>query len=68
MALSLDAPNYFDTHHTGSYSDYGTSGEVDLSFPCDTNVQPNTTHTYTLDTLGSKDLRKTITVTKQTSP
>jgi hypothetical protein len=69
VSLSLDAPTWFDTYKTGNYdADLPASGEIEISFVCDTNDQPNTNHTYTLDTLGSVDVRKSITVTKRTSP
>ncbi len=69
VALSLDSPNFFKTYHTGSIDDYPTKHTVDLTFQCDPTVQPNTTHTYTLDTIGGgATVERTITVTVQTSP
>lgn len=69
IALSLDNPDFFKTYHTGSLDNYGTSGTVELPFNCDPTVQPNTTHKYTLDTLGpGKTQQQTLTVTVQTSP
>ena len=52
VALSLDNPGFFKTYHTGSIDNYPTKHTVDLSFQCDPTVQPNTTHKYTLDTIG----------------
>jgi len=69
VALSLDSPNFFKTYHTGSIDDYAPKKTVDLSFQCDPTVQPNTTHTYTLDTIGGgATIERSITVTVQTSP
>lgn len=69
VALSIDDPNFFKTYHSGSYGSYGTSGTIDLAFQCDATVQPNTTHTYTLDTTGGgTSAEKTLTVTVPTSP
>jgi hypothetical protein len=69
VALSLDNPGFFKTYHTGSIDDYSPKHTVDLSFQCDPTVQPNTTHKYTLDTIGGgATIERTITVTVQTSP
>jgi hypothetical protein len=69
VALSLDDPGFFKKFGTGSISEDPASGQVDLSFQCDPTVQPDTTHTYTLDTIGgTKSVEKTLTVTVQTSP
>jgi hypothetical protein len=69
VALSLDDPGFFKKFHTGGIADYPTTDEVDLAFECDPAVQPNTTHTYTLDTIGGgSSVEKTVTVTVQTSP
>jgi hypothetical protein len=70
VALSLDDKNFFKTYHTGSIQDYPTTDEVQLSFACDPANQPNTTHTYTLDTIGGTGgyVQKSLTVTVRTSP
>jgi hypothetical protein len=69
VALSLDSPGFFQQYGTGSIDTYAPQGSVDLSFQCDPTDQPNTTHKYTLDTIGGgTSVEKTITVTKQTSP
>jgi hypothetical protein len=69
VALSIDDPKWFDTYHTGNYSDFAPKGAVQLSFPCDPKVQPNTTHTYTINTIGGgASISRTLTVTVQTSP
>jgi len=70
VALSLDDPNWFKNHGTGSIgSDYPTSGTAELPFNCDPTDQPNTTHKYTLNTVGGGPTKQmTLTVTEQTSP
>ena len=69
VALSLDSPGFFKQYGTGSIDEYNASGQVDLTFQCDPTVQPDTTHTYTLDTIGGgKSVEKTLTITVQTSP
>ncbi len=69
VALSLDSPGFFQQYGTGSIDTYAPDGSVDLAFQCDPTVLPNTTHKYTLDTIGGgKTIEKTITVTVQTDP
>jgi hypothetical protein len=69
VALSLDSPGFFKQYGTGSIGKYGATGEMELSFQCDVTVQPNTTHVYTLDTIGGgPSVEKSLTVTKPTSP
>jgi hypothetical protein len=69
VALSLDDKDFFKTYGSGTISDYPTTDEIDLAFSCDPTVQPNTTHTYYLDTIGGgSSVRKVVTITVQTSP
>ena len=69
VALSLDEPGFFKKYHTGSLDEYPTKQTLELAFNCDPTVQPNTTHVYTLDTIGGgASQEKTLTVTVQTSP
>ena len=69
VALSLDEPGFFKQYGTGSIDTYAPQGTVELSFQCDPTSQPNTTHKYTMDTIGGgTSVEITITVTKQTSP
>jgi hypothetical protein len=68
VALSIDSPNFYGTTKTGSYGVFDANSEIELPFNCDPTDQPNTTHSFTIDTIGAVDDRKTITVTKQTSP
>jgi hypothetical protein len=69
VALSLDDKNFFKEHGSGSQGDYATTGEADLPFECDATAQPDTTHTYTLDTIGGgPTAQQTLSVTERTSP
>ena len=70
IALSIDNPDYYDMNHMGSYGSYGPTGEVDISFPCDQAQQPNTTHQYTLNTVGGTgpSVSMTLKVSAQTNP
>ncbi len=69
VALSIDDPGFFDAHHTGSYQDYGNEGTVTLAFGCGDTSKPQTTHRYTINTMGGSDsAAKTISVTVPTQP
>jgi len=74
VALSLDDKNWFKNNgNTGSIgSDYPLTGTTELPFECDPKDpkdQPNTTHTFTLNTIGGgPTVAKTLTVTVQTQP
>ena len=71
VGLSLDSPTDFFKNNggNGSIGNYGPSGQMELSFQCESTNGPNTTHTYTLDTIGGgKSVQKTLTVTKPTNP
>jgi hypothetical protein len=68
VALSLDSPGFYAQFKTGSVGTYAAQGTLDLKFECDPAVQPNTTHTYTLNTVSTPSIQKTISVTEQTSP
>jgi hypothetical protein len=68
IALSIDDPDFFKQHHSGTYGSYGAEGTVELSFPCSTDPNKRTvTHTYTINTLGDNSKGKTISVTAQNS-
>jgi hypothetical protein len=55
-AIAVDNPGVY-----GAYgSDFGASGKLTLSFPCD--GQGTTTHTYTVWPAGTHDVSRTITV------
>jgi hypothetical protein len=51
VALSIDDPNFFKAHHSGTYGTYGTTYTISLSFPCSTTSN-KTSHTYTINTIG----------------
>jgi hypothetical protein len=70
VALSIDDNGAnFKATGNGSVGNYAANGTMELSFECNLTDQPNTTHTYTLDTIGGgKSVQQTLTVTKQTSP
>jgi hypothetical protein len=68
VALSIDDPNFYASNHTGSYGTYPPSGSVTIDFQCNGMTQPNTTHTYTLDTVSTPSREKTLTVTVPTNP
>ncbi|SES15770.1 hypothetical protein [Actinokineospora terrae] len=56
-AISVDSPGMY-----GSYgSDYAASGQLELSFPCDT-TPGKTTHTYTVWPKGAKTVSQSLTV------
>jgi hypothetical protein len=70
IALSVDDTEFFSMHRSGSYGNYGPTGEVEIGFGCGTSDGPTTTHKYTLNTIGGRgpSVEKTLTVTVQTSP
>ncbi|MCP2268532.1 hypothetical protein [Actinokineospora diospyrosa] len=56
-AISVDSPGMY-----GSYgSDYAASGQLELSFPCET-TPGKTTHTYTVWPKGLKTVSQSLTV------
>jgi len=71
VGLSLDSPPDFFKQNggNGSLGNYGPSGQMELSFQCQATNGPNTTHTYTLDTIGGgRSTQKSLKVTVPTSP
>ena len=69
VALSVDNPTFFDSTGTGNYAEYSPSDNVDLGFSCDDLTKPQTTHTYTINTIGGgKSVAKTLTISAQTQP
>jgi hypothetical protein len=55
-ALSVDNPKVY-----AAYGTYEASGQLSLTFPCDT-TPGSTTHTYTVWPAGNKNVSKTISV------
>lgn len=70
IALSVDDTEFFSMHRSGSYGNYGPTGEAEIGFACGSSDGPTTTHKYTLNTTGGRgpSVEKTLTVTVQTSP
>lgn len=68
VALSIDDPGFYNAHHSGGYGSYGAQASVSLSFPCGDITKQQTTHTYTINTLGDGSRAKTLTVTVPTRP
>ncbi len=68
VALSIDSPDFFAQYGSGSYASYPAQGSETIAFPCDTS-QRNSTHTYTINTLGGgPSVAKTITVSVPSQP
>jgi hypothetical protein len=68
VALSLDDPTFYMKNGAGSYGEFPSSGTIDFAFECDPTVLPNTTHTYTLNTVSKPSVAMTLTVTVPTNP
>jgi hypothetical protein len=70
VALSMDDNGAnFKATGNGSQGNYAANGTMELPFECNPTVQPDTTHTYILNTIGGgKSVQQVLKVTKQTSP